>query len=208
MEILLLKTGSVSWNEISGFLGSLDSARRKSVLKKAGESDKINSLLSKLLLLSELEKRTQIPRKKLAFTLGAHGKPYLKNSDLFFSLSHTTGAIAAAFSEDGEIGVDVESKSRRVSEKMYPRVLSDEERESVHNSEDFLRLWVQKEAFLKRLGIGITRDLRTISPEKLPDTAAVELGGFFVGASGEGASLAEVREIELSEVLGRFVKLV
>lgn len=207
MEILLLKTGEVSWNEISGFLGSLDSARRKSVLKKAGDGDRINSLLSKLLLLSELEKRTQIPRKKLTFTLGAHGKPYLKNSDLFFSLSHTTGAIAAAFSENGEIGVDIESKSRRVSEKMYPRVLSDEERESVHDPEDFLRLWVQKEAFLKRLGIGITRDLRTISPEKLPDTAVIDCGEFIVGASGEGASSAEVREIELSEVLGRFVKL-
>lgn len=208
MEILLLKTGSVSWNEISGFLGCLDSARRKSVLKKAGDGDKINSLLSKLLLLSELEKRTQIPRKKLTFALGAHGKPYLKNSDWFFSLSHTAGAIAAAFSENGEIGVDIESKTRRVNEKMFPRVLSDEEREKVHNSEDFLRLWVQKEAFLKRLGIGITRDLRTISPENLPDTTAIDCGDFIVGASGKDAEETTVLEIPLSEVLSRFVKLV
>ena len=81
MEILLLRTGNVSWSELSGFLGCLDSARRKSVLKKANDSDRINSLLSRLLMLSELEKRTKIPRKKLAFTLGAYGKPYMRIID-------------------------------------------------------------------------------------------------------------------------------
>lgn len=207
MEILLLKTGNVSWNEISGFLGCLDASRRKSVLAKAHESDKINSLLSRLLLLSELEKRTGIPRKRLSFTLGTHGKPYLKRSDLFFSMSHTEGAIVAAFAEGEEIGADVERKNRRVSERMYPRVLSDEEQRSVRKTEDFLKLWVQKEAFLKRLGVGITRDLRAVSPEKLPDTAAIDCGDYIVGVSGKGAKEAVVLEIPLEELLSRFVKI-
>lgn len=207
MEILLLKTGNVSWNEISGFLGCLDAPRRKSVLAKAHESDKINSLLSRLILLSELEKRTGIPRKRLSFTLGTHGKPYLKRSDLFFSMSHTEGAIVAAFSEGEEIGADVERKNRRVSERMYPRVLSDEEQRSVRGTEDFLKLWVQKEAFLKRLGVGITCDLRAVSPEKLPDTAAIDCGDYIVGVSGRGAKEAVVLEIPLEELLSRFVKI-
>lgn len=207
MEILLLKTGNVSWNEISGFLGCLDAPRRKSVLAKAHESDKINSLLSRLILLSELEKRTGIPRKRLSFTLGTHGKPYLKRSDLFFSMSHTEGAIVAAFAEGEEIGADVERKNRRVSERMYPRVLSDEEQRSVRGTEDFLKLWVQKEAFLKRLGVGITCDLRAVSPEKLPDTAAIDCGDYIVGVSGRGAKEAVVLEIPLEELLSRFVKI-
>lgn len=208
MEILLLKTGNVSWSEISGFLGCLDFTRRKSVLKKANDSDKINSLLSKLLLLSEIEKRTGIPRKKLAFTLGAYGKPYLKNSNVFFSLSHTAGAIVAAFCDGEEIGADVERKNRPVNERMYPRVLSDEEQKTVKSSEDFLRLWVQKEAFLKRLGVGITRDMRTISPETLPDTAALDCGDFLVGISGKGAKEAAVTEIQLNDLLSRYIKQV
>ena len=208
MEILLLKTGNVSWSEISGFLGCLDFTRRKSVLKKANDSDKINSLLSKLLLLSEIEKGTGIPRKKLAFSLGAYGKPYLKNSNVFFSLSHTAGAIVAAFCDGEEIGADVERKNRPVNERMYPRVLSDEEQKTVKSSEDFLRLWVQKEAFLKRLGVGITRDLRTISPETLPDTAALDCGDFLVGISGKGAKEAAVTEIQLNDLLSRYIKQV
>lgn len=208
MEILLLKTGNVSWNEISGFLGCLDAARRKSVLAKSCDSDKTNSLLSRLMMLSELEKRTGIPRKRLSFALGTHGKPYLKNSELFFSISHTAGAIIAAFSEGEEIGADVERKNRRVNERLYARVLSDEEQKSVHGTEDFLRLWVQKEAFLKRLGVGITRDLRAVSPENLPDTAAIDCGDYIIGASGKGAKEAAVREITLEELLSRFVKQV
>lgn len=207
MDILLLKTEKITWNEISGFLGCLDAPRRKSVLSKAHESDKINSLLSRLILLSELEKRTGIPRKRLSFTLGTHGKPYLKHSELFFSMSHTEGAIVAAFAEGEEIGADVERKNRRVSERMYPRVLSDEEQRSVRKTEDFLKLWVQKEAFLKRLGVGITRDLRTVSPEKLPDTAAIDCGDYIVGVSGKGAKEAVVLEIPLEELLSRFVKI-
>ncbi len=208
MEILLLKTDLVSWNDVEGFLRNLDSARRKSVLKKSNDSDKVNSLLSKLLLLSEIEKRTAVPYKKISFVTGAHGKPYLKNSDLFFSISHTEGAVAAAFSEGEEVGIDVERKSRRVSKGIYSRVLSEEEQKSVKNSEDFLKMWVQKEAFLKRLGIGITRDLRTISPEKSPDTAAIDCGEFIVGASGKGAEETSVLEMPLSELLDRFERAV
>ena len=206
MDIILLKTNDANWNELSGYLGCLDSARRKSVLKKAGDGDKINALLSRLLLLSELEKRTGIPMKKLSFVKGSYGKPYLKNSGLFFSMSHTSGAIAAAFSEDGEIGVDVEKKSRVINERMFERALSEDERKTAKTSEDFLDLWVRKEAFLKRLGIGITRDLRTVSAESLPDTVSIDCGEYFVGASGKGT--AELSEIRLSELLDRFVKLV
>lgn len=208
MEILILKTENAVWEEISGYAGCLSAERRKSVLKKASDGDRINALLSKLLLLSEIEQRTNIPMKKLSFSKGAYGKPYLKNSKLFFSLSHTKGAIAAAFAENDEVGVDIEKKTRTINERMFSRALSEKERLAAHNSEDFLRFWVQKEAFLKRLGIGITRDLRTISTDALPDTVFADCGEYFVGISGKGAATAEIREIALYELLGRFVKLV
>lgn len=206
MEILVLKTGKTTWDEISGYLGCLDGARRKSVTKKANETDRINALLSRLLLLSEIERRTGTPMKKLNFSKGSYGKPYLKNSGLFFSMSHTNGAIAVAFSEDGEVGIDVEKKTRVINERMFERALSEDERRTAATSVDFLRLWVKKEAFLKRLGIGISRDLRTVYANDLPDTICVDFGGFLVGASGKGTT--ELCEIKLSELLQRFVKLV
>lgn len=206
MDILLLQVDSkLTWRELEGYLGCLSAARRTGIMKKKSDGDRINALLSQLLILSELSRRTKLPLKKLKFEFGAHGKPYLKGGEIQFSLSHTNGAICAAFSDKEEIGIDIERKDRRISDSMYKRVLSDEEMFHLTSNADFLRFWVQKEAFLKRLGIGITRDLRGVNSLELPDTTVMEHGGFFVGASGKGALDASLREIALKEVLGRYV---
>ena len=208
MDIILLRTSeTLTWEELSGYLGCLDKARRAAVNKKANDADKINALLSRLLILSEISRRTGLPERKIRFARGSFGKPYLKNSELHFSLSHTRGAVCAAFGEGEEIGIDVERRDRRVSEGMYKRVLSGEERFHATSDTDFIRFWVQKEAFLKRLGIGISRDLRGVNSLELPDTAVIDCGELLVGASGKGALEAVVSEITLDELLGRYTKL-
>lgn len=205
MDIILVRIKeSVTWAELSGFAGSLDPVRRAAVNRKANDGDKINSLLSRLLLLSEIRRRTGIPERKIKLSLGSFGKPYLKNSELQFSLSHTRGAICAAFGEDGEVGVDVERRDRRVNSVMYKRVLCGEEQVHATSDADFIRFWVKKEAFLKRLGVGITRDLRGVNSLELPDTDVIDCGEFFVGASGKGALEATVKELPLNELLDRF----
>lgn len=206
MDILLLQVGeNLTWRELEGYMGCLSGARQRGIMKKKSDGDRINALLSRLLILSELSRRTKLPLRKLKFELGTHGKPYLKAGGVQFSLSHTRGAICAAFSDKEEIGVDIERKDRRVNEAMYKRVLSDEEAFHLTSNGDFLRFWVQKEAFLKRLGIGITRDLRGVNSLELPDTTAIEHGSYFVGASGKGAFDAAVSEVSIKEVLSRYV---
>lgn len=210
MDIILLKyPESTLWLEVEGYAGCLTPARRSGVLKKKTEGDRINALLSRLLLLSEIESRTGIKQSKIEFTRGPHGKPYIKDSALQFSLSHTGNAVCLAFSENGEIGVDIERKSRAVKPELYKRVLCDEELAAVDSGEDFIRFWVQKEAFLKRLGIGVSRDLRGVNTLTLPNTAAVESGEYFIGISGKDvneSSKAQVRETELSALLDRYIK--
>ena len=207
MEIVLLCTEGMSYAEVSGFIGSVPAARRGRILKKANDADKLNALLSELLLTSEITKRTGIPAGKIAFTKGQFGKPYLKDGGLWFSLSHTNGAIAAAFSKTSEIGVDIERCSRKASEKLYERVLCEEEKPLVNSDEDFIRIWVQKEAFLKRLGVGITRSLRGVNTTALPDTAAIKTDGFFIAASGAGAANMTVSKITPKELLEKYIKI-
>lgn len=205
MDILLLRIKeNLTWTEISGYAGCLGSSGRAAVNKKANDGDRINALLSRLLVVSEIEQRTGLSRRKMKFTCGSFGKPYLKDNELQFSVSHTRGAVCAAFGEGEEIGVDVERRDRRVSEAMYKRVLNDEERFHATSDTDFIRFWVQKEAFLKRLGVGITRDLRGVNSLELPDTAVIDCGDLLVGASGKGALEAAVREITLDALLDRF----
>ncbi len=214
MEILILTySQSLSWAELEGYLGCLTALRKNGVLKKKTDKGRISALLSRLLMLSEISSRTGIPQKKIRFEFGSHGKPYLKDSHLQFSLSHTDGAVCMAFSDfpenpdNEEIGVDIENRDRRVNPNMYKRSLSDEELATVHTPEDFIRCWVQKEAFLKRLGIGISRDLRGINTLLLPDTAKFDTGDYIVGISGKGADGAQIKTITADDLLGRFTKI-
>lgn len=203
MEIIVVNTAGTEFAQVEKYLSHVSKARRAAVLKKSSDEDKVQSLAAALLVRLELSERLGTPPKKLAFEKGAHGKPYVKGADVQFSMSHTNGAVCAAFSNDGEIGVDIELKSRRVSERLKQRTLSENERETVNTDEDFIRVWVKKEAFLKRTGIGLATQLCGADTTVISDIAAFECGDYYVGAAGKNAQSAEIKTIELSELLAR-----
>ena len=207
MDIIIIETSGVQFADIEKYLGCVSKGRQASVMKKGSDEGKVLSLTAGLLVRSEISRRTGIPMNKIAFEKGPHGKPYVKGAGLQFSLSHTSGAVCAAFSEDGEIGVDIERRDRRVSENARTRVLSDNERPLVTSDEDFIRIWVKKEAFLKRTGIGIATKLCGADTAVLPDVCAFEAGAYFVGAAGKNAEQADISVTELSELLKRFDNL-
>lgn len=205
-EIVVVLTEGISFDRAEGYVKYLSAFRRKKLSKKKNDEDKLLSLTAGLLAAHEISRRTGIPRNKLRYGHTTFGKPYLIGNDLCFSISHTKGAVCAAFSEC-EVGADIELSSRKVNPKLYDRVLSERERLSVNSNEDFLRLWVCKEAFLKRVGTGIATDLRGADTSLLTDTKAVECGDYLVGISCKGADNAKIRVITLSELLKEYDKL-
>ena len=88
---------------------------------------------------------------------GEHGRPWLDGGPEI-SLSHTRGAAAAALSEDGPVGVDLEAV-RPVRKGLPRRVLGPEEYAwylSRGEAEaDFFTLWTLKESWYKYLGTGL-----------------------------------------------------
>ncbi len=205
MEIIVIDTSGIHFEDIAGHLRFVSKARQESVMKKRSEEQKIQSLTAGLLVRYELSRRTGIPVNKIAFEKGPYGKPYIKGGGAQFSLSHTNGAVCAAFSDGAEdIGVDIERRDRRVSDNVRSRVLSENERAVISCDEDIIRAWVKKEAFLKRTGIGIATDLRGADTTLLPDVHAFECGGFFVGAAGRDAAQTEITVMQLSELLDKF----
>lgn len=205
-DIIIVEIGGAGFGEVQGYTRYLSDHRRRSIEKKRRDADKLLSLTAGLLTGSELSRRTGIPREKLRYRHGSFGKPYLIGSKVQFSVSHTAGAVCVAFSEEEEVGVDIERKDRRVTQRLYDRVLSDREKPLVNSAEDFVRLWVQKEAFLKRLGTGIASSMQGADTTLLTDTAVFECGEYLVGASGRGVGSAEIRRITLSELLTEFEK--
>lgn len=52
------------------------------------------------------------------FFFNEKGKPFVKDSELEFSLSHTDGMVAVAVSTDGAVGVDIEKADKEKKEKI------------------------------------------------------------------------------------------
>lgn len=206
MEAIVVLTSGTDFSQVEEYLRYVSALRQNRIAKKRSPEDKLLSLTAGLLLSQELSRRTGIPQNKLCYRHGSFGKPYLIGSDVQFSLSHTKGAVCAAFSDKDEVGADIESRTRRIRPELYSRVLNENERQSVHSGEDFVRLWVQKEAFLKRLGTGIATDLRGADTSLMKDTVVRECGGFLVGLSGQGADNAVLQVIFMEELLSGFKK--
>ncbi len=203
IEILVVRLCDDDYPRILECLPIATKRRQAVVAKKSSDEAKALSLTAELLVLNEIRRCTGVDIKRIRFGQGAHGKPYLKDGALQFSLSHTRGAVCAAFSDD-EVGIDVELKSRSVSDRLKARTLSASEQENAISDEDFMRIWVKKEAFLKRTGIGVTTELKGVDTSLLPDTVAVEHGDYFIGISGKGAANIHITEMTAEELVKCF----
>jgi 4'-phosphopantetheinyl transferase len=92
-----------------------------------------------------------------------HGRPRVLGSPLYFSLSHTLGFGVLAFAQT-PLGVDVEAvpdsdRVGRVAGTLHPREMAELELlPPAERATGFTRIWTRKEAYLKALGTGLTRD--------------------------------------------------
>jgi 4'-phosphopantetheinyl transferase len=112
---------------------------------------------------------------RLDFRSGEHGKPVLAwpEVDLAFNLSRSDEWMLLGISWGRAVGVDVERVGGRLSDpdelvRVAERVLTTLEREQLRQLCDaerqpaFFRAWARKEAVLKALGTGLTRDPTTV----------------------------------------------
>lgn len=104
---------------------------------------------------------------ELAFRYGAQGKPELDG--LHFNISHSGDRLAAAFSVDSPLGLDIEELSPRLHTRdIAERYFSSRERNELETSGDeeflrrFYRLWTAKEAVMKATALGFALELSKI----------------------------------------------
>ena len=114
----------------------------------------------------------------------AKGKPYVLSSPpLYVGVTHTEDVIAIAVSRYN-FGIDMESKNRplRNMDAIIRRYFSKEEKAFVSGDKPeetrkrFLSVWVQKEAYIKYLGTGLSH-LSKADTRSLP-------GQFYVAEHG------------------------
>ncbi|MCK9412000.1 MAG: 4'-phosphopantetheinyl transferase superfamily protein [Prolixibacteraceae bacterium] len=124
------------------------------------------------------------------------GRPFLANSNLFFSLSHTNSSYLLGFSFAGKIGVDIEELSEEDDlNELIEYAFSKEEADFCKNGnlhDRFLEIWTFKEAFLKATGVGLVNELKSVNVagklNNLPDSMKFKQSTF-VCPGGETGSI-------------------
>ena len=100
--------------------------------------------------------------KDMKYGTAANGKPvFLNHPEIHFNISHAGHFAVAAFSDDYELGIDIES-SLRISNRIIYSFFSEGERELILACPDdysrrlmFGRIWTMHEAFVKSTGLGM-----------------------------------------------------
>lgn len=111
---------------------------------------------------------------ELTFSESDRSKPRLVGADFEFNTSHThdVGVIATG---DAPLGVDIEALDRPMDYLRFAqRTFTEEEFLDISKERDddlhvaFFNCWTGKEAYIKALGLGLHKDLRSFSVQCTP----------------------------------------
>lgn len=158
----------------------LDAAERRVYESLTEERVRAQYVTAHALLRTVLGEVLHREPASLSFGKGPHGKPYLDDAAVEFSLSHSGELVAVALCLDAPVGVDVERVPEPSAELPLP-VLSPAERAAYDlvpepaRAAAFTTYWVRKEAVLKATGEGLRVDPARLTVAA-PDQPAELLG--------------------------------
>ena len=96
---------------------------------------------------------------------GERGKPYVKNKEIFFSVSYGEKMVVFALSKK-RIGIDIE-RIKKCDKGIVKYLYSSDESSYLYNSinidEAFYEIWTYKEAIVKYVGCGIDKHFRELN---------------------------------------------
>ncbi len=95
----------------------------------------------------------------------AHGKPFIEGN-IHFNISHSKEYVLCVFSDEFEMGIDIEKITNQSIKNLY-EVFSSCEKNKIErssNQEDiFYKIWTRKEAVTKSLGKGLSIPFNSFS---------------------------------------------
>lgn len=146
------------------------------------EQERLRFIVARATLRRLLAERLGVPARAIRLARGPHGKPRLAapfaESGLRFNVSHSRNVAAYAFTQRGEIGVDVEAiRPMKDADDIARRFFSRNERRDFFSLDPvdrclaFFRCWTRKEAFLKAIGEGLSHPLTAFDVSLKPGDA-------------------------------------
>jgi 4'-phosphopantetheinyl transferase len=171
LDLWVLRVADVDATQLD--VSMLDDDERRRAATLAVPDDRWRYVASHLIVRYLLGSYLGVPPRSVAYfrepcpCCGApHGRPSLHRPTrpLHFSLSRSGGLALIGIASD-PVGVDVEAISQRDTVTEVSPLLHPAERTEIlsavpsKRAAAFTRIWTRKEAYLKGVGVGVTRDL-------------------------------------------------
>lgn len=171
---------SITNDEFIRYYLLMNNEKQKKVAAYKNIADKKRTIAGEVLARKMISSFCNVFPEDVFFELGLHGKPYVKNLDVEFNISHSDEMVVCAIS-DNSVGIDIE-KVRPISVNILRRVCTDVDLKyifgdtvTINNIPDnfndkqlcrFYEVWTAKEAYFKYIGTGI-KNLKSISMNEL-----------------------------------------
>lgn len=123
-------------------------------------SDKLETKLAQIVLKNMLK---HFDLKLPEIYLSDSGKPFFKDSKIFFNYSHSKNYIACAISLH-EVGIDIEETNISISDTIVKKYLDNEKDNSKR-----IEIWVKKESYSKLKGLGLQIGFQNVKLDELKE---------------------------------------
>ena len=143
-----------------------DETKRRHYLRHPELPAAQQSLVSQALLRYAAARVLDVPMRQVTVGYTDRGPPFLENTRLFCSVSHTDGLCVCALAEQ-PVGVDAERVRPHVP-RVAKRVFSEREQMLLQHSAQpdrfFFETWTRRESYVKCIGTGLA-DIAAALPE-------------------------------------------
>ncbi len=160
---------------------NLDDVKRARVEKTRQRKDRMRTVAADALARRMLGEAMGVSPEAIRFVYAENGKPSVAGGGYEFSISHSDDLVTVAI-HTGPVGIDVEhirEVSPRLAKKYFcedenfyvfghePRDVDFEHMASTDIRMRFFEIWTAKEAYLKRIGEGLSH-LRAVNTTRYP----------------------------------------
>lgn len=161
---IINKLNSIDIKILEKYIRSL--YKKERIMNFYFESDKIKAIISEMLIRTICCKTTGISNKSIIFQRTKYNKPFIKNFNNFeFNVSHSKDYVAVAV-DSNIIGIDIES-IQELNLEVVKRFCTNNEYNKLKKlrgkskGEQIISVWSMKESYVKYLGYGLNKDLRS-----------------------------------------------
>lgn len=162
LKLYFCNISDISASELTEWFGKMSSERKEAVRKLRIPHKQKLKIAADNLCRNAISDFCGIAPDKIRFGVTENGKPFAKEIDVQFNISHSGDFVVCAVS-DKEIGIDIE-KIRDINPRITRKFSDEKERIYIDSHKNGLfEIWTLKEAYFKCIGTGLCANIKNVS---------------------------------------------